>query len=65
MIADLGPVLEDRVDFNLVSGGRTIPVGWGRVMSRDLLRAPRRPRLFREVSVPLPGEAGSESAPAG
>ena len=40
-------------------------VGWGHIMSRDLLRAPRRPRLVREVGVPLPAEAGTESAPAG
>jgi NADH-quinone oxidoreductase subunit H len=37
--------------------------GWGRLMMRDLERLPRRPRLVREIDVPLPGE-GAEAASA-
>ncbi|OGO50146.1 MAG: hypothetical protein A2148_10970, partial [Chloroflexi bacterium RBG_16_68_14] len=37
-------------------------VGWGRLMSRPFERLPRRPRLVREIEVPLPAERGREAA---
>jgi NADH-quinone oxidoreductase subunit H len=30
--------------------------GWSRIMGRQWERLPRRPRMFREIDVPLPGE---------
>ena len=37
-------------------------VGWSRLMTRELERAPRRPRMFTEINVPLPGEPAAEPA---
>ncbi|MGB2693776.1 MAG: NADH-quinone oxidoreductase subunit NuoH [Dehalococcoidia bacterium] len=39
-------------------------VGFGRIMARQYLRVPRRPRLVPDIQVPLPAEAASEPAPA-
>lgn len=36
--------------------------GWSRVMTRPFHRLPRRPRLFSEINVPLPGEPMPEPA---
>ncbi len=35
-------------------------VGWSGLMTRDLERAPRRPRMFKEINVPLPGEPAAK-----
>ncbi|MDP3766869.1 MAG: NADH-quinone oxidoreductase subunit H, partial [Dehalococcoidia bacterium] len=39
-------------------------VAWARVMSRQVERFPRRPRMFRDISVPLPAEGRGEPEPA-
>jgi hypothetical protein len=40
-------------------------VGWAKVMAGQFERLPKRPRLFSDINVPLPGETAAEAAPAG
>jgi NADH-quinone oxidoreductase subunit H len=37
-------------------------MGWSGVMTRQFERSPRRPRMFSNISVPLPGESAVEPA---
>ena len=46
---------------NIVLSGVLI-VGWSRLMTREFERAPRRPRMFTEINVPLPSEPAAEPA---
>lgn len=56
-----GVVLPIFAVVNAAAAGILI-VGWGRLMSRPFERLPRRPRLVREIEVPLPSERGREAA---
>jgi NADH-quinone oxidoreductase subunit H len=61
-----GIVLPVFAAVNLALAGALV-AGWGQVMGRQFTRLPRRPRLLRDISVPLPSEAAGEPAvrPAG
>lgn len=37
-------------------------VGWSKLMMRPFESAPRRPRMFKEINVPLPGDPAAEPA---
>ncbi len=56
-----GIVLPIFAVVNLLLAGVLI-VAWGRVMSRELERFPKRPRLVGEIDVPLPAERAQEPA---
>ena len=56
-----GVVLPVYALVNIAMAGALI-AGWGRVMGRQYERLPRRPRLVRDIDVPLPSELAREPA---
>jgi hypothetical protein len=56
-----GVVLPIFAMVNLALSGVLLAV-WIRMMSRPFLSAPRRPRLFSDIGVPLPGEPATGQA---
>jgi NADH-quinone oxidoreductase subunit H len=56
-----GIVLPIFAVVNIALSGVLI-AGWSRLMTRELERAPRRPRMFTEINVPLPSEPAVEPA---
>jgi NADH-quinone oxidoreductase subunit H len=57
-----GLVLPIYALVNIALAGVLI-VGWGRVMGRQFEQLPRRPRLVRDINVPLPSELASGTTP--
>ena len=55
-----GSVLPIFAVVSFVRAGVLI-AGWGRVMTRNYERFPRRARLVSEIDVPLPAQSGSEA----
>ncbi len=56
-----GVILPISAVVNFALAGALI-VGWSKLMMRTYESAPRRPRMFNEINVPLPGDPAAEPA---